>query len=87
VEDLIKGKHLLIVPSGPMTRLPFHVLVAEKPETALPKSYAGYRNVAWLGRHQPLTVLPSVASLRALREFAKGGRGSQDYIGYGRSTP
>jgi CHAT domain-containing protein/tetratricopeptide (TPR) repeat protein len=83
VEDLIKGKHLLIVPSGPLTSLPFHVLVTEKPETALPNSYAGYRGVAWLGKRQPLTVLPSVASLRALREFAKGGRGSQDYIGYG----
>jgi CHAT domain-containing protein/tetratricopeptide (TPR) repeat protein len=83
VEDLIKDKHLLIVPSGPLTSLPFQVLVTEKPETALPKSYAGYRNVAWLGRRQPLTVLPSVASLRALREFAKGGRASQDYIGYG----
>jgi CHAT domain-containing protein/tetratricopeptide (TPR) repeat protein len=83
VEDLIKDKHLLIVPSGPLTSLPFQVLVTEKPEAALPKSYADYRNVAWLGKRQPLTVLPSVASLRALREFAKGGRGSQDYIGYG----
>lgn len=83
VEDLIKGKQLLIVPSGPLTSLPFHVLVTEKPERALPQSYAGYRGVAWLGRRQAVTVLPSVASLRALREFAKGGRGSQDYIGYG----
>jgi CHAT domain-containing protein/tetratricopeptide (TPR) repeat protein len=83
VEDLIRGKNMLIVPSGPLTSLPFQVLVTEKPETALPKSYADYRSVAWLGRRQPLTVLPSVASLRALREFSKGGRGSQDYIGYG----
>ena len=48
------------------------MLVTEKPETALPQSYAGYRGVAWLGKRQALTVLPSVASLRALREFAKG---------------
>ena len=27
VQDLIKGKHLLIVPSGPLTQLPFQVLV------------------------------------------------------------
>jgi hypothetical protein len=27
VEDLIVGKHLLIVPSGPLTSLPFQVLV------------------------------------------------------------
>jgi hypothetical protein len=25
VEDLIKGKHLLVVPSGPLTQIPFHV--------------------------------------------------------------
>ena len=30
VEDLIKGKHLLIVPSGPLTQIPFHVLVTEQ---------------------------------------------------------
>jgi|SRR5271157_1224216 len=28
VEDLIEGKQLLIVPSGPLTQLPFQVLVA-----------------------------------------------------------
>ena len=33
--DLIKDKHLLIVPSGPLTQLPFHVLVTEKPDPAI----------------------------------------------------
>src|SRR5262249_22688799 len=32
VEDLIKDKHLLIVPSNSLTQLPFYVLVTEKPE-------------------------------------------------------
>ena len=31
VQDLIKGKHLLIVPSGPLTQLPFQVLVTKPP--------------------------------------------------------
>jgi tetratricopeptide (TPR) repeat protein/CHAT domain-containing protein len=31
VEDLIRDKHLLIVPSGPLTQLPFHVLVTDMP--------------------------------------------------------
>ena len=31
VEDLIRDKHLLIVPSGPLTQLPFHVLVTAMP--------------------------------------------------------
>ncbi len=32
VEDLIKGKRLLIVPSGPLTQLPFQVLVQSLPQ-------------------------------------------------------
>ena len=31
VEDLIKGKSFLIVPSGPLTQLPFQVLVTAPP--------------------------------------------------------
>jgi len=31
IEDLIKNKHLLIVPSGPLTQLPFQVLVKSLP--------------------------------------------------------
>jgi hypothetical protein len=31
VEDLIRGKQLLIVPSGPLTQLPFQVLVITPP--------------------------------------------------------
>jgi CHAT domain-containing protein/tetratricopeptide (TPR) repeat protein len=83
VEDLISDKHLLIVPSGPLTSLPFQVLVTSEPSTALPKSFAGYRGVSWLGRRQPLTVLPSVASLQALRRFAKASPGHRAYRGYG----
>jgi hypothetical protein len=36
IEDLVKDKHLLIVPSGPLTAIPFQALVTEKPATALP---------------------------------------------------
>jgi hypothetical protein len=34
IEDLIKDKRLLIVPSGPLTQLPFQVLVTESPKDA-----------------------------------------------------
>ena len=50
IEDLIAGKRLLIVPSGALTSLPFHVLVTKAPGIALPDNFDGYRNVAWLGR-------------------------------------
>jgi hypothetical protein len=36
VEDMIGGKHLLIVPSGPLTSLPFGVLVTEAPAGVRP---------------------------------------------------
>jgi CHAT domain-containing protein len=83
VEDMIKGKHLLIVPSGPLTSLPFQVLVTAKPVIALPTSFAEYQGVAWLGERQPLTVLPSVDSLEALRKFAKTSPAEKAYLGYG----
>jgi hypothetical protein len=63
VEDLIKDKRLLIVPSGALNSLPFQVLVAGKPADALPSTNAGYANVAWLGTRNALTVLPASRKL------------------------
>jgi hypothetical protein len=83
VEDLIKGKYLLIVPAGPLTSLPLNVLVTRPPKTAIPDKVAGYREVAWLGARQPVSVLPSVASLRTLRQFAKVSRATKPYLGIG----
>ncbi len=52
IEDLIKGKQLLLVPSGALTQLPFQVLVTAPP--------AGERApAAWLIRDHVLTVLPA----------------------------
>jgi CHAT domain-containing protein len=83
IEDIIKGKHLLIVPSGPLTSLPFSVLVAEQPKSANSARLADYRDVAWLGARQPITVLPSVSSLKALRQFAKASHATKPYLGIG----
>jgi CHAT domain-containing protein/tetratricopeptide (TPR) repeat protein len=82
IEDLIRGKRLLIVPSGPLTQLPFQVLVTNAP-TAPASSITDYRNVAWLARKHPITVLPAVSSLKALRELAKQSHASKPYIGFG----
>jgi tetratricopeptide (TPR) repeat protein len=82
-DDLIKDKHLIIVPSGPLTSLPFQVLVTEQPQSSRPKIFEGYKGVAWLGRRQPLTVLPSVSSLQALRQFAKASTAKKPFLGYG----
>jgi CHAT domain-containing protein len=88
VEDLIKGKRLLIAPTGPYTVLPFQVLVTAQPgktisADAAPTDPAAYDSVAWLGTRQSLTVLPSVASLRALREHRRTPTAKRAFIGFG----
>ena len=65
VEGLVKDKrHLLVVPSGPLTSLPFDLLVTEKPAQPVlgVKDIALYRDAAWLIKRQAVSVLPSVAS-------------------------
>jgi len=83
VRESIKDKQLLVVASGPLASLPFSVLVTEPPRTAIPAKVADYRQVAWLGARQPISVLPSVASLSALRRLAKSSAAAEPYLGYG----
>jgi CHAT domain-containing protein/tetratricopeptide (TPR) repeat protein len=84
LKALIKDKkHLLIVPSGALTALPFHLLVTEKPPAAIPERFDGYRDAAWLIKRQAVSVLPSVASLKALRAFARSDQSSKPMIGFG----
>ena len=82
IADLVAGKHLLIVPSGPLTQLPFHVLLSAAPDSALTGTQA-MRGAAWLARKHALSVLPAVSSLRALRRDAKASRGAKPYLGIG----
>ena len=55
------------MPSGALTALPFHLLVTEKPAAAIPETFDGYRDAAWLLKRQAVSVLPSAASLKTLR--------------------
>jgi CHAT domain len=82
IADVIGDKHLLIVPSGALTQLPFQVLITNKPEAALSGREA-LRRAAWLARSHALTVLPSVSSLKALRQFAKESHADRTLIGFG----
>ncbi len=77
IEDLIQGKHLLLVPSGPLTQLPFQVLV-----TAPPKN-DDHRSAAWLARNHALTILPAVSSLKALRRVGHPSGATKPMIGFG----
>jgi CHAT domain-containing protein len=85
IEDMIRSKHhLLIVPSGPLTSIPFQVLVTEATAEARPRTFEGYRKVAWFGREHAITVLPAVSSLKVLRDSAvRRVRAERDYVGYG----
>jgi CHAT domain-containing protein/Tfp pilus assembly protein PilF len=84
VEALVKDKRsLLVVPSAALTALPFHLLVTEKPAAAIPEKIDGYRDAAWLLKRQAVSVLPSVASLKALRSFVRRDFGIKPMTGFG----
>ncbi len=83
VEDLIKGKHLLVALDGALTSLPLSVLVTAPPKQDIPSGLADYRAIAWLGTRQPVTVLPSVASLKVLRATGQASRGKHVLLGVG----
>jgi len=74
---------LLVVPSGALTALPFHLLVTEKPVVAVPENLADYRDAAWLIKRQAIAILPSVASLKALRTFGLKNQANKPMVGFG----
>jgi CHAT domain-containing protein len=86
VEEALEGKrNLLIVPSGPLTSLPFHLLVTEppaKPITALDQ-IPEYRNAQWIIGRFAISLLPSVVNLKALRGFSKIEQASKPLVGFG----
>jgi CHAT domain-containing protein len=57
--------------------------VTSDTEQASPETEAKYQDIAWLAKKYAITTLPSVASLRALRVFAKKGQATQPFIGFG----
>jgi CHAT domain-containing protein/tetratricopeptide (TPR) repeat protein len=83
LEDLTKPKrHLLVVPAAALTKLPLQVLVTEKPTVAIPANPADYANAAWLARHHAVTVVPSVASLKALRQHNRVSQAERGYVAF-----
>jgi len=86
VAKITTGKtHLAIVASGPVTSLPFNVLIASRPAKPRPAltELDAYRQADWLIRHHALSVLPSVNSLSALRRVAGQARAEKSLIGFG----
>jgi TPR repeat protein/CHAT domain-containing protein/tetratricopeptide (TPR) repeat protein len=82
-EEFIRDKHLLVVPSGALTSLPPQVLVARPGPRAVPESPSEYRDVSWLARMHPITILPSVDSLISSRTTMARSLAAKPYIGLG----
>src|SRR5262249_55089005 len=82
VEDAIREKHLLIVPSGPLSTLPFQVLVTAF-GSGRGESARGHRSIAWMIKSHPITVLPSVGALKSLRRVAGPSSALQPFLGFG----
>lgn len=75
VRAFLHGKKLVVAPAPELMGLPWHLLVTEAPPAGWRESSVGrmqaYRGAKWLFRSHPsITVLPTLASLRALRSTA-----------------
>lgn len=77
----IEGKELILVPSGPLATLPFQVLLTDKPAAG-----GDLAKAPWLVKRFATTVLPSVSSLKALRQVARKTAASKPFLGVGNPT-
>jgi CHAT domain-containing protein len=76
---------LIVVAHGPLTRIPWSLLPIRAtslgPERA--PLFSNYRAVPWLVRTHAVTVVPSVATLVALRTLAPGDPQRRPFVGFG----
>jgi tetratricopeptide (TPR) repeat protein/CHAT domain-containing protein len=79
--ELSGVNHLMLVPAGPLQSLSFAMLVTSPPPRVV--NDADYRQVDWLVKRFALSVLPSVGSIQALRQFAQGRSGQEPFAGFG----
>jgi CHAT domain-containing protein/tetratricopeptide (TPR) repeat protein len=81
----LDGKELILVPSGPLAMLPFGVLLTDKPapDAGKDRANADLSKAPWLIKRFATTVLPSVSSLKALRQIAQKSRASKPFLGVG----
>jgi CHAT domain-containing protein len=70
-ESLVAGKSLLFSLSGPLTKLPPHLLVGQGPAQRIARSNEDFANVDWLIKEHAISIVPSVASLAVLRSKRK----------------
>ncbi|MBL8700996.1 MAG: CHAT domain-containing protein [Alphaproteobacteria bacterium] len=73
-------RHLLVVPSGPLERLPFGVLATEPAPRPIVRDQ-DYRDVAWLAKRYAISILPAIG----MRTVARPDAASRalPFIGFG----
>jgi CHAT domain-containing protein/Tfp pilus assembly protein PilF len=75
--------NLIVVPTGALTSLPFQLLVTEAPTPVKRiEDIPDYRKAKWLLMRHAVSVLPSVASLKALRASRSRAEGTKPLIGF-----
>jgi CHAT domain-containing protein len=79
------AKNLVLVTNGALGLLPLSLLPTGPAELAQEEDplFAGYRNVPWLARTHSVTVVPSAASLRTLRQLPAGNPGRSELVAFG----
>lgn len=81
---LAGARHVFTVADGPLSGLPFSVLVTEPPRGD-DTDAAAMRETAWMIRQYAMTTLPSVSSLAVIRRFPPAGpvAAARPFVGFG----
>ena len=82
-EEIIEGKQLLIAALGPLSSLPLQVLVTEPSSASPGADPSEYVHAAWISKRHAITNLPSVDSLKSLRNAAKASVAKHPFLGFG----
>jgi CHAT domain-containing protein len=79
------AKSLIVVTNGALGLLPLSLLPTAPATVAdgIGPLFAGYRNVAWLARTHAVSMVPSAAGLRTLRQMPAGSSSREPMIGFG----
>jgi CHAT domain-containing protein len=80
------AKNLVVVTNGALGLLPLSLLPTAPSAVDTKEGeplFAGYRDVPWLARTHAVTMVPSTAALRTLRELPPGSSKREKLIGFG----
>jgi CHAT domain-containing protein len=79
------ARNLIVATNGSLGLLPLGALPVEPaaPAADAGTAFANYRKVAWLARTHSVTMMPSAAALRTLRQLQPGSAKREPVIGFG----